>query len=160
MDYEEKKRRVSLSHHGLTLENWFELWNFNNGRCWFCGFDPIANGDNRFRSLHIDHDHSCCHDSTKGRGAKSCGKCIRGLLCYSCNLMIGGYENCKGTMPEIAELEKWCRKEYFVFTDPMWAESVKPAGIHSDPNRIRTDTYDPAKRRRQYLNRRMRERGY
>lgn len=26
----------------------------------------------------IDHDHNCCE------GAKSCGKCLRGLLCSSC----------------------------------------------------------------------------
>jgi recombination endonuclease VII len=35
------------------------------------------------RSLHVDHDHSCCP------GVKSCGKCIRGVLCYTCNAAIG-----------------------------------------------------------------------
>ena len=29
--------------------------------------------------LCIDHDHSCCP------GAKTCGKCIRGILCHKCN---------------------------------------------------------------------------
>ena len=27
-----------------------------------------------------------------------CGKCIRGLLCTNCNLMIGHYEKCKGDL--------------------------------------------------------------
>jgi hypothetical protein len=30
-------------------------------------------------SLVVDHDHNCCD------GDKSCGKCIRGLLCRVCN---------------------------------------------------------------------------
>ena len=32
---------------------------------------------------HVDHDHKCCPGKT------SCGQCIRGLLCYSCNYAIG-----------------------------------------------------------------------
>lgn len=35
------------------------------------------------RRLAVDHNHACCP------GSKSCGKCIRGLLCGNCNLMIG-----------------------------------------------------------------------
>ena len=34
----------------------------------------------------VDHDHSCCNEK------KSCGKCIRGLLCSDCNKRLGGYE--------------------------------------------------------------------
>lgn len=31
----------------------------------------------------VDHDHECCPDK------KTCGKCIRGVLCSHCNRMLG-----------------------------------------------------------------------
>lgn len=38
-------------------------------------------------SLQLDHDHSCC-PRTAGV-SRSCGKCVRGWLCRSCNLALG-----------------------------------------------------------------------
>lgn len=35
---------------------------------------------------HIDHDHTCCP------GSRSCGNCVRGILCEGCNLQIGQVE--------------------------------------------------------------------
>lgn len=35
------------------------------------------------RGWVIDHDHACCD------GIKTCGKCIRGILCTNCNSMLG-----------------------------------------------------------------------
>jgi hypothetical protein len=43
--------------------------------------------DNHIGILHIDHDHSCC------TGRKSCGKCVRGVLCARHNLLVGQFEN-------------------------------------------------------------------
>ncbi len=37
----------------------------------------------------IDHDHACCAPSMPSR---CCGKCVRGLLCLTCNVAVGYIE--------------------------------------------------------------------
>ena len=38
----------------------------------------------RFRPIHaVDHDHTCCP------AGRSCGSCVRGILCRKCNVAIG-----------------------------------------------------------------------
>jgi hypothetical protein len=66
-----RSRAMALRKYGLSLDEYLAL----GTSCWACG----ATQEELGRSLHIDHDHSCCPD--KG----SCGACVRGLLCASCN---------------------------------------------------------------------------
>lgn len=40
-------------------------------------------------NLHVDHDHNCCP------GTKSCGKCVRGIVCPRCNMLVDRYERGK-----------------------------------------------------------------
>jgi hypothetical protein len=50
-----------------------------NNRCAICYRDRSEFSKN----FAVDHDHRCC--SSK----KSCGKCIRGLICFDCNIALG-----------------------------------------------------------------------
>ena len=61
---------------GLTPEAFDEMQKFQDGRCKIC--QEIFS-----RTPHIDHNHACCP------GIRSCGKCIRGLLCHNCNTALG-----------------------------------------------------------------------
>jgi hypothetical protein len=44
------------------------------------------------KHLCVDHDHACCP------GARSCGKCVRDVLCVSCNTFIGKIEATPGRL--------------------------------------------------------------
>jgi hypothetical protein len=64
-----------LHRYGLSDEAYQELLNSQGGRCATCGVVP--------ERFCIDHDHSCCP------GIKTCGECVRGLLCFNCNAALG-----------------------------------------------------------------------
>lgn len=64
-----------LHRYGLTVEAYQELLNSQGGRCATCGVSP--------EKFCVDHDHSCCP------GIKTCGECVRGLLCFNCNAALG-----------------------------------------------------------------------
>lgn len=72
--------RWRIKHfYGISPEQYYEMLDRQGGVCAICsGPEPLAG-----RKLAVDHDHSCCP------GKRSCGKCIRGLLCSACNTAIG-----------------------------------------------------------------------
>lgn len=79
--YIDKARKWNRAHstetyhnHKLTRQRFEELLAKHEGMCWACKNRP---------AIHIDHDHTCCE------GKYSCGKCVRGLLCFCCNTGLG-----------------------------------------------------------------------
>lgn len=72
------KKRITVSNYMTML--------FNQSGCCPCGKE--------LETSHIDHDHKCCP------GRISCGKCVRGLLCSRCNLLLGMVESEPHLIPE------------------------------------------------------------
>jgi len=72
------------SLYDMSLESYQELFERQNGICAICKEPPGK------WALRVDHNHSCCP------GAKTCGKCIRGLLCMRCNAALERLETFPG----------------------------------------------------------------
>ncbi|WP_442930950.1 endonuclease domain-containing protein [Micromonospora sp. NBC_00389] len=68
--------RYLRQRHGITEEQYDWLLRRQNLHCALC---PSERSRVDSPYLAIDHDHECC----AGRG--SCGRCIRGLVCSTCN---------------------------------------------------------------------------
>jgi hypothetical protein len=74
-------RKSWLKRYNLTPADYDDMLAAQGGVCAICKAGKPG-GTGRF---HIDHDHSCCPEKMR-----SCGKCIRGLLCSYCNLHLAG----------------------------------------------------------------------
>lgn len=73
-------RNQRLKKYALTLDDYDRMLEEQLGLCANPGCFNEPTADKRF---HVDHDHFCCD------GKRSCGKCVRGLLCRACNLALG-----------------------------------------------------------------------
>jgi hypothetical protein len=71
-----------LRRYGLTQQAFDHLLEVQAYACGMCG-DPFLENT----PIYIDHDHNCCPAERK-----SCGNCVRGLLCLSCNAALGHIE--------------------------------------------------------------------
>lgn len=85
-----KKLRAHFAYvkrqYNVSEARWRRMYAAQGGRCAIC---QVARGMTKM--LGVDHDHRCC------AGPKSCGKCVRGLLCTgslsanTCNRLIAIY---------------------------------------------------------------------
>lgn len=75
-----------FKRHKITVFTYYQLLVKQGFSCRLCHFET--------KRLQVDHDRGCCDGSEN----RSCGKCIRGLLCHNCNGMIGHYEKNKGKL--------------------------------------------------------------
>lgn len=79
-------RKANLkAKFGMTSEDYDRKLAEQGGKCVVCGSaDPGGRWGTFFP---VDHDHDCCP------GHKSCGKCVRGLICSPCNVGLGAFRD-------------------------------------------------------------------
>lgn len=84
--YTARLREEGLKHrYGITLHQFNIMLAEQDGRCAICmAVNP--------KEWHVDHDHECCP------GRKSCGNCLRGVLCEACNIALGGFKDNRQTL--------------------------------------------------------------
>lgn len=95
-----RERRVYAENHeyyrdirlkykfGMSYGDYARILAAQSGVCAICGRPPGR------KRLSVDHDRKCCP------GVRSCGQCVRGLLCESCNRAVGLFRD------DVAVLER------------------------------------------------------
>lgn len=71
------ERRIGETYN-LSPERYWRLYKAQGGVCAIC-----RRATGKTRKLAVDHDHSCC------AAPMSCGECVRGLCCSTCNNFLG-----------------------------------------------------------------------
>lgn len=70
----------AIVRHGLNVVIYEAMLSNQNEACAIC--------EQKFVDTpNVDHDHDCCS------GWKSCGACVRGLLCKGCNAALGIFKD-------------------------------------------------------------------
>lgn len=76
----ERAYQAVLRRYNLTDARYKAMLAAQGGRCKGCGADSPGES---VANWNVDHDHSCCP------AKRSCGRCVRGLVCTRCNLILG-----------------------------------------------------------------------
>jgi hypothetical protein len=97
-EHQNKQQLCADCYSMLPASLWQTMWRHHvdierslevaaNPTCEICGDDltrMLPDAKRRLRPVHaVDHDHECCP------AGRSCGKCVRGVICRRCNIAIG-----------------------------------------------------------------------
>lgn len=90
-----KQKNATLKYkYKMTIDEYWEMLRVQDG-CAICH----AQWKPGSKMFAVDHDHSCC------QGQVTCGKCVRGLLCHTCNIKVGQLES-------ILENKTWTERTF------------------------------------------------
>jgi hypothetical protein len=104
--YERERFAVRLKYDfNITVERYEAMLAQQGGKCPGCSITPEEFG----QRFCVDHDHTCCP------GERSCGRCVRGLLCTPCNRRLGLAES-----PSVRRLLAYAGKEIRVKEEALW----------------------------------------
>lgn len=96
--------KVLFTKYKMTPDQYRQMETAQDNLCAICRKPEEVVRDGKPQRLGVDHDHACCP------GDKSCGKCVRGLLCSACNFAIGAFKDDLGrVMLAMDYLRKWKR---------------------------------------------------
>lgn len=84
----------------LTPEQWESKFDAQGRCCVLCGTKAPGK-----KGWHTDHDHACCS------GTKSCGKCVRDILCGLCNNGLGHFKDDMMVLRKAVDYLEHHRKE-------------------------------------------------
>jgi hypothetical protein len=83
-----ERRGRALKRFKMTVADYDRLLEEQDGCCAICQQPETKTSPNGVAwALSVDHDHRCCP------GGTSCGGCVRGLLCHSCNMALGKFRD-------------------------------------------------------------------
>jgi len=85
------KKSHLWTHYRMTIDQFQKMFLEQDGRCLVC---------KKQKKLVVDHNHSCCP------GKLTCGKCTRGLICHSCNTLVGYLETQKDLLEKANQYVK------------------------------------------------------
>jgi len=74
------RQSISRDEYGQMLQS-------QDGLCLICKQPETSRRKGILKKLCVDHSHKCCP------GERSCGKCVRGLLCGKCNVGLGLFKD-------------------------------------------------------------------
>ena len=90
-DWKHRRQMTQIkTKYGLTKDQYIDMMLEQDFCCAFCAQPQAA--------FLVDHDHACCDRE------KSCGECVRFLLCQACNTMIGMAKDNPATLRRAADL--------------------------------------------------------
>ncbi len=95
-----------MRNYGTTTAWYSDVLIEQKGLCSMCGH--LSHHHGTIQRLQVDHNHECCDLHTK-----SCGKCLRGLLCADCNINLSYLEKFLSdyyVMPVAAKPGTWLEK--------------------------------------------------